>query len=83
MVKLCLTLFITNYCRYGDKTPSTILGRLFAILWILIGITLFNMFTATITSALNKELLDKVTYTPIDQTVRITLKLAKKTLQNW
>ena len=61
--------------RYGDRTPSTIFGRLFAVIWILIGITIFNMFTATITSALNKELMEKVQFSPLNQEVRPFMEL--------
>ncbi|XP_066917843.1 uncharacterized protein [Clytia hemisphaerica] len=47
---------------YGDKTPSTVFGRLFAILWILIGITLFNMFTAAIITGLNAAIRQHSTF---------------------
>ena len=42
--------------RYGDKTPVSIAGRIFAVLWILVGITIFNMFTATIVNAMDKAI---------------------------
>ena len=35
---------------YGDKAPVTFLGRLLAFVWMLIGIGLVSVFTATITS---------------------------------
>uniref|UniRef100_A0A7M5WT19 Potassium channel domain-containing protein n=2 Tax=Clytia hemisphaerica TaxID=252671 RepID=A0A7M5WT19_9CNID len=35
---------------YGDKTPKSIPARLIAVVWILFGITLFNMYTASLTS---------------------------------
>ena len=35
---------------YGDKIPRTIIARLFAIGWIVIGITLFSIVTAMLTS---------------------------------
>ncbi|KAL9981440.1 hypothetical protein ACROYT_G010146 [Oculina patagonica] len=37
---------------YGDKTPKFIFGRLFGVLWILTGLVVIAMFTATATSAL-------------------------------
>lgn len=40
---------------YGDKTPRTIAGRLFAIIWVLIGITLFNMLTGVCTTAIESS----------------------------
>lgn len=38
---------------YGDRAPKSIIARLFAVLWILLGITIFSMYTATLTSALS------------------------------
>ena len=35
---------------YGDKSPKTYPGRIFAVFWILIGITMFSVFTATLTA---------------------------------
>lgn len=37
---------------YGDRTPKSVLGRLFAILWILVGITLFGLLTGILTTAI-------------------------------
>ncbi|XP_028415869.1 uncharacterized protein LOC114539440 [Dendronephthya gigantea] len=37
---------------YGDRAPRTLLGRAFAICWIMIGICICSIFTATLTSAL-------------------------------
>ncbi|XP_078361006.1 uncharacterized protein LOC144645338 [Oculina patagonica] len=37
---------------YGDKTPRSFFGRLFGVLWILLGVIVVTMFTATVTSAL-------------------------------
>ena len=46
--------------RYGDKCPKSILARLFAVGWILIGITLCSMFTASLTTAITTS----TTYVP-------------------
>ena len=35
---------------YGDKSPTSVAGRLLSILWIIIGITSFSLITATLTS---------------------------------
>ena len=35
---------------YGDKVPKSYLGRIYAIVWILLGLTLCSMYTATLTS---------------------------------
>jgi polar amino acid transport system substrate-binding protein len=37
---------------YGDKTPSTILGRFIAICWMFVGVLLISSFTATVTSSM-------------------------------
>ena len=40
---------------YGDKTPKFILGRVFGVLWILIGVVVIAIFTATATSAISVD----------------------------
>ena len=35
---------------YGDKAPRSCLGRIFAVIWILIGITICSIFTASLTT---------------------------------
>lgn len=37
---------------YGDKTPSTVLGRFIAICWMFVGVLLVSAFTATVTSSM-------------------------------
>ena len=37
---------------YGDKAPKSVLGRVFAIMWIIIGITMIAVYTATLTTNL-------------------------------
>jgi ABC-type amino acid transport substrate-binding protein len=38
---------------YGDKTPSTLSGRLIAIFWMIFGVILVSLFTATLTSSMS------------------------------
>ena len=38
---------------YGDKTPKFVFGRIFGVLWILTGLVVIAIFTATATSALS------------------------------
>ena len=38
--------------RYGDKTPKSVSGRLFSVVWIMTGITVCSILTATLSSAL-------------------------------
>ncbi|XP_078381083.1 uncharacterized protein LOC144663874 isoform X3 [Oculina patagonica] len=43
---------------YGDKVPKSIPGRIFSIIWILVGIINMTIFTANVTSALTALSLD-------------------------
>ena len=38
--------------RYGDKTPKSVVGRIFSIIWIQLGLVIMAIFMANITSAL-------------------------------
>ena len=38
--------------RYGDKSPKSVVARVFSIIWILLGLIIMAIFTANITSAL-------------------------------
>ena len=40
---------------YGDRTPKSCIARIFAIIWMLLGITVFSMYTAILASALNSR----------------------------
>lgn len=37
---------------YGDKLPRTVLGRIYAVIWILLGITMFGLLTGLLTNAI-------------------------------
>ena len=39
---------------YGDKTPKSVVGRLFAVVWILSGITICALMTAALTTAISE-----------------------------
>lgn len=41
---------------YGDKSPKSWPARIFAIIWILFGITICSMFTAALTTAISSVL---------------------------
>ncbi|XP_066931222.1 uncharacterized protein [Clytia hemisphaerica] len=41
---------------YGDRTPSFWAARLFAVVWIFIGVTFFGMYLGTITSVMTTNL---------------------------
>ena len=44
--------------RYGDRAPQSLLGRFFAVVWILLGICIISIFTATLTTSLTAISLD-------------------------
>ena len=45
------SLLVSVY-SYGDRFPQSVGGRLFAVVWILVGICLCSIFTAALTSSL-------------------------------
>ena len=48
-------LFINNLYfsfRYGDKAPVTYNGRLFSVVWILMGLVIIGIFNGSITTAI-------------------------------
>ena len=60
-----LNFFIKNFkCiifrRYGDKTPKSVAARLFAVGWIMIGVTICSILTATLSSALTSVTVESV-----------------------
>ena len=64
--KSCLAVYLElrprrclkHFClhRYGDKIPKSSLGRLFGVIWILVGAVMLSMFTAMATNAMNTAL---------------------------
>ena len=61
--------------RYGDKTPRSFFGRLFGVLWILLGVIVITMFTATVTSALTHSSSPEFTSALEGQKVSKNMKL--------
>lgn len=53
LIQLVISAFF--YFRYGDKTPRSLLARLFAIVWMVSGIILLSMFTAQVSSRLTAQ----------------------------
>ena len=43
---------VSLYCRYGDKVPSANVSKLFAIVWILIGLVIMGILSGALTSAI-------------------------------
>ena len=50
--KLCfcsfLLFFSIDLIRYGDVTPKSVPGRVFGIIWVLVGAVVMSIFTATV-----------------------------------
>ena len=46
---------------YGDRTPKSILGRIFCMIWILLGITLISTFTGLVSSAIQTSTAEEFT----------------------
>lgn len=40
---------------YGDTTPKSIQARIYGLIWIVVGITILSVFTATVTTVLTQE----------------------------
>ena len=40
---------------YGDKAPKSYVARVFSIVWILFGITIFSMLTASLTTVIESS----------------------------
>ena len=53
LIQLVISAFF--YFSYGDKTPRSLLARLFAIVWMVSGIILLSMFTAQVSSRLTAQ----------------------------
>ena len=52
MWDLCeISIFVI--CRYGDKTPRTILGRIIAMFWPMVGQVFVVILVAQVTSQLS------------------------------
>eukprot|EP00111_Clytia_hemisphaerica_P017640 TCONS_00052178-protein len=56
---------------YGDRTPQSIAARLFAIVWILIGIVFFNVYTSMFTSVLSVRMGTNVQFSVLGEKVGI------------
>ncbi|CAD5124490.1 DgyrCDS12770 [Dimorphilus gyrociliatus] len=40
---------------YGDTTPKSVQARIYGLVWIVVGITILSVFTATVTTVLTQE----------------------------
>ena len=44
---------------YGDKTPKSLIARIYSVVWILIGITVFSLLTAIVTTGMQNVIFPK------------------------
>ena len=49
---VCNVYFIGSY---GDKTPKSILARVYASLWMIVGLMLMSVITAQVSSTITSE----------------------------
>lgn len=52
------------FSRYGDLCPKSIPGKLFAMIWFLIGLVIFSVFMGTLTSLLTVTTVRKTIGSP-------------------
>ena len=51
--KVALHLIFDSFSfSYGDRAPRSVLARTFAFIWVLIGLVIISIFTATVTTSL-------------------------------
>jgi hypothetical protein len=51
--------YATVCFRYGDKTPRSVIGRVFGMVWITMGVIIISFFTATIASTITIATVEK------------------------
>ena len=64
MLALCVTLLFSLLAhfifsddfRYGDRSPVTIPGRIFAIIWVLMGLVIISIVTGGIVTSISSVL---------------------------
>ena len=62
--------FLCSYNRYGDKSPRSLLARIYAAVWMIFGMVTLSTFTADVSSGLTaKEMMPRNTY--LNRTVNI------------
>lgn len=52
MLVYCKPLLLSFFLSYGDRAPRSVLARTFAFIWVLIGLVIISIFTATVTTSL-------------------------------
>lgn len=68
---------------YGDKTPVSVLGRIFGLLWMFAGLFIIASFTAGVTATLTAERLNAAITRPQDLPGRTVATVAGSTSAAW
>ena len=51
-IDICVLSFL---CSYGDKTPKTALARVYASVWMIVGLMLMSVITAQVSSSITAD----------------------------
>ena len=43
---------LISCCRYGDRTPKSDAAKAFAMIWFIVGLIMFGLFSGAVTAAL-------------------------------
>lgn len=55
--------FLCSYNRYGDRSPRSLLARMYAAVWMIIGMVTLSTFTADVSSVLTaREMMPQNSY---------------------
>ena len=55
--------FVCSYNRYGDRSPRSLLARMYAAVWMIIGMVTLSTFTADVSSVLTaREMMPQNSY---------------------
>ena len=58
-----LLILFSLFSSYGDKTPKSATARLFSVVWIITGVTMCSILTATLSSALTSVTIERYDFT--------------------
>jgi polar amino acid transport system substrate-binding protein len=68
---------------FGDRTPSTVVGRIVALVWVFLGIILISNFTAAVTTNLTMQQIEGSIRTPNDLFGKRVLSVANTTASQY
>ena len=63
IIIIFIVFFLYFYIRYGDRSPRSLLARIYAAVWMIIGMVTLSTFTADVSSVLTaREMLPRSTH---------------------